>query len=482
MTPEASTPTQETSLVPPPRGSDLPSWRACARACRALLTTGPYRVWAHALFALATSIYLIIEVALHVDPVPALEHARIVSPLFAEHLATCRDVKADARVPRAALWREFAADFAHAPVPFELLFQHTCTKIGIGEIIPQYFDGMQERQRRALWEACLRVALVVHAVQLGALVVVCYATIRRVLDALPGKAPKHAETLQGHVVTADLVYKTQNSKDHAETSRNLGFRATDKTPDFKEQDQTSHNSALITSKHTKDLKAQHPGKTKTKKLKDQNSPSKTPNKQDKLGKQQQASHSPSLHRAWQPGQRTTTSSASLQHAAVWFAELAAAALVTPALALLPSQPIRASLALTVLLIFGVATWPRLLHGVPGFGVFAAAGDAVAAALWVALALATAQSLVAVVGMLAMAGLVALRASAWPVAARLVSRRAAGQGDEVHAKWPGDALHGDELDLFVYEDCCGVDAERCAKDWLGVGAVIWSGERQWYWAE
>ena len=482
MTPEASTPTQETSPVPPPRGSDFPSWRACARACRALLTTGPYRVWAHALFALATSIYLIIEVALHVDPVPALEHARIVSPLFAEHLATCRDVKADARVPRAALWREFAADFAHAPVPFELLFQHTCTKIGIGEIIPQYFDGMQERQRRALWEACLRVALVVHAVQLGALVVVCYATIRRVLDALPGQAGDYAETLQGHAVTADLVYfdsgTTRDFGDRAETSQNAAFKATNKTQDFKERDQTSQNYASITSKQTKDLKSQHLGKHKTKKPKYQNSLSKTPNKHDKLDKQ----HPPSLHRAWQPGQRTTTSSASLQHAAVWFAGIAPAALVTPALALLPSQPIRAFLALAALLIFCVATWPRLLHGVPGFGVFAAAGDAVAAALWVALALASAQSLVAVVGMLAMAGLVALRASAWPVAARLVSRRAAGQGDEVHAKWPGDALHGDELDLFVYEDCCGVDAERCAKDWLGVGAVIWSGERQWYWAE
>ena len=329
----------------------------CARV-RALLTTGPYRVWAHALFALATSIYLIIEVALHVDPVPALEHARMVSPLFAEHLATCRDVKADARVPRAALWREFAAEFAHAPVPFELLFRHTCTKIGIGEIMPQYFDGMQERQRRALWEACLRVALVVHAVQLGALVVVCYATIRRVLDALPGQAGDYAETSQGHAVTADLVYfdsgKTRDFGDRAETlqghavTADLVYFDSGKTRDFGDRAETLRNSAFKatdkTSKQTKDLKSQHLGKHKTKKPKDQNSPSKTPNKHDKLGKQEQASHPPSLHRAWQPGQRTTTSSASLQHAAVWFAELAAAALLTPALALLPSQPIRASLS------------------------------------------------------------------------------------------------------------------------------------------
>lgn len=494
-----------TADPPPARAAHLPSARACARACRALLTTGPYRVWAHALFAAATSVYLVTEAVLHVAPVPALEHARAVSPLFAEHLATCRDVRADARVPRAALWRDFAAGFADAPVPFSLLFHETCRKIGLGEIMPQYFDGMHERDRRALWEACLRVALVLHAVHLCALVVVCYATVRRVLS------------VPGNVVLAPVLAGTPRD-DCSDPSRACR-QSTAASPDlgFVGHVPTEHNSARgsisprdhhwkphkinamlkIDDQRTADTKsapasnphiAWQPGHVPTEDDSARNhhrKPHETntmPQTDDHSSIDTISGPASNLHIAWQPEQDATPESAALQHATVWFACVVCAGFLAPAAALVASQPIRAATALVVLAGFGAGTVPVLLHGVPGFGGFAAAGDAAAAALWVALALATGQVLVAPVGMLAMGGLVALRACAWPVAQRLVPQKSVREHDEVFEAWGAKRLEGGEHALIVHGDCCGVTREQCERAWLAVGAVVWGGDSHWFRAE
>ena len=478
-----------TADPPPARAAHLPSARACARACQALLTTGPYRVWAHALFAAATSVYLVTEAVLHVAPVPALEHARAVSPLFAEHLATCRDVRADARVPRAALWRDLAAGFADAPVPFSLLFHETCRKIGLGEIMPQYFDGMRERDRRALWEACLRVALVLHAVHLCALVVVCYATVRRVLS------------VPGNVVLAPVLAGTP--RDDCSDASRACRQSTAASPDlgFVGHVDTSETHAMPKQKNampkTKDTKsapasnlhiAWQPGHVPTEhdsarghhwKHHKTNTMLQT---DDHCSIDTKSALASNLHIAWEAEQDATPESAALQHAAVWFACVVCAGFLAPAAALLASQPVRAAAALVVLVGFGAGTVPVLLHGDPGFGWVASAGDAAAAALWVALALATGQVLVAPVGMLAMGGLVALRACAWPVAQRLVPQKSVREHDEVFEAWGAKRLEGGEHALIVHGDCCGVTREQCGRAWLAVGAVVWGGDSHWFRAE
>ena len=121
VTPEASTPTQETSLVPPPRGSDLPSWRACARVPRAPHHRALPRLGARAL-ALATSIYLAGWRASTPCPRWACAHSEPVIRGAPRDLPR----RQGRRACRALRYGASLLLILRTPVPFELLFQHTC--------------------------------------------------------------------------------------------------------------------------------------------------------------------------------------------------------------------------------------------------------------------------------------------------------------------------------------------------------------------